>query len=62
MYKKINPDMNFVSREKEILDFWKKNRIFEKTLEKTKDGEEFSFYDGPPLPTASLISGIFLRG
>ena len=48
MYKKINPDMNFVSREKEILDFWKKNRIFEKTLEKTKDGEEFSFYDGPP--------------
>ncbi len=48
MYKKINPDMNFVSRETEILDFWKKNRIFEKTLEKTKDGEEFSFYDGPP--------------
>ena len=48
MYKKINPDMNFVSREEEVLKFWKENRIFEKTLEKTKDGEEFSFYDGPP--------------
>ena len=48
MYKKINPDMNFVGRELEVLDFWKKNKIFEKTLEKTKDGEEFSFYDGPP--------------
>ena len=48
MYKKINPDMNFVGRELEVLDFWKKNKIFEKTLEKTKDGKEFSFYDGPP--------------
>lgn len=48
MYKKINPDMNFVNREEEVLKFWKENRIFEKTLEKTKDGEEFSFYDGPP--------------
>ncbi len=48
MYKKINTDMNFVTRETEILKFWKENKIFEKTLEKTKDGEEFSFYDGPP--------------
>ena len=48
MYKKINPVMNFVVRELEVLDYWKKNKIFEKTLEKTKDGEEFSFYDGPP--------------
>ena len=48
MYKKINPNMNFVEREEKVLKFWKENRIFEKTLEKTKDGEEFSFYNGPP--------------
>ena len=48
MYKKINPNTNFVEREEKVLKFWKENRIFEKTLEKTKDGEEFSFYDGPP--------------
>lgn len=48
MYKKINPNMNFVEREEKVLKFWKENRIFEKTLEKTKDGDEFSFYDGPP--------------
>lgn len=48
MYKKINPDMNFVNRETEVLEFWKENDVFKKTLEKTKDGEEFSFYDGPP--------------
>ncbi len=48
MYKKINPDMNFVSREGEVLEFWQQNDVFRKTLEKTKEGEEFSFYDGPP--------------
>ena len=48
MYKKINGDMNFVSREMEVLDFWRENDIFNKTLEQTKDGKEFSFYDGPP--------------
>lgn len=62
MYKKINPDMNFVSREKEILDFWKKNRIFEKTLEKTRTERSFPFMTVRLLPTASRISGIFLRG
>ena len=33
MYKKINPNMNFVEREEKVLKFWKENRIFEKTLE-----------------------------
>ena len=48
MYKKVDTSMNFLDREKEVLDFWKKNDVFEKSLEKTKDGEEFCFYDGPP--------------
>jgi isoleucyl-tRNA synthetase len=37
--------------EQEILKFWEENRIFEKTLEKTKDGKPFTFYDGPPFAT-----------
>jgi isoleucyl-tRNA synthetase len=37
--------------EGEILKFWEENQIFEKTLEKTKDGEPFTFYDGPPFAT-----------
>ena len=48
MYKKVDTSMNFLDREKEVLQFWKDNDIFEKSLEKTKDGEEFCFYDGPP--------------
>ena len=48
MYKKVDTSMNFLDREKEVLEFWKENDIFGKSLEKTKDGEEFCFYDGPP--------------
>ena len=60
MYKKINPNMNFVEREEKVLKFWKENRIFEKTLEKTKDGEEFSFYDGPPTANGKTHIGHIL--
>lgn len=48
MYKKVDPGMNFVEREKETLKFWKNNRVFEKTNEKAEGKPVFSFYDGPP--------------
>jgi len=34
-----------------VLEFWEKNRIFEKSLENTKNGKPFTFYDGPPFAT-----------
>ena len=48
MYKKVDTSLNFVEREKEIIDFWKSEGIFEESIEKNEGGEEFSFYDGPP--------------
>ncbi|WP_058485580.1 isoleucine--tRNA ligase [Defluviitalea phaphyphila] len=48
MYKKVSTDLNFVEREKQILNFWKENNIFEKSLSARKDGPTFTFYDGPP--------------
>lgn len=48
MYKKVDPGMNFVEREKETLEFWKNNGVFEKTNENTEGKPVFSFYDGPP--------------
>ncbi|MCL2168752.1 MAG: isoleucine--tRNA ligase [Defluviitaleaceae bacterium] len=48
MYKKVNADLNFAPRELEILEFWKKNKIFEKTIENRAGGENFAFYEGPP--------------
>ncbi len=48
LYKKVSTDLNFVDREKEIIEFWKKNKIFEKSM-KTREGHKsFMFYDGPP--------------
>jgi len=40
-------------REEQILKFWQENKIFEKTLEKTKDKKPFVFYDGPPFATGT---------
>ena len=40
--------MNFVGREREVIEFWRKNDVFEKSVKKNEGGEEFSFYDGPP--------------
>ncbi len=48
MYNKVNTDMNFVEREKEVEKFWKENDTFRKSMERRKDGPNYTFYDGPP--------------
>ena len=48
MYKKVDTSLNFLDREKEVLEFWKENKIFEKNVEENKGNKEFTFYDGPP--------------
>ncbi|MBR2860984.1 MAG: isoleucine--tRNA ligase [Clostridia bacterium] len=48
MYKKVDSGLNFVDREKEILEFWKENNVFQRSTEKNEGNEEFTFYDGPP--------------
>ncbi len=48
MYKKVPTSLNFVEREKEILEFWKENEIFEKSVEQSEGRPAFTFYDGPP--------------
>lgn len=48
MYKKVSSDMDFCSRENEVLEFWNQNKIFEKSMQKNNGKEAFSFYDGPP--------------
>lgn len=48
MYKKVAPDLKFVEREREILKFWKENKIFEKSVELRKGAPAYTFFDGPP--------------
>ena len=48
MYQKVDTNLNFVDREKKVEAFWKENQIFEKSMENRKEGETYTFYDGPP--------------
>ena len=47
-YPKTEPKADFPALEHEILAFWRADNTFHKSLNKTKQGHPFSFYDGPP--------------
>lgn len=46
-----NTSFSFVKSEHKILDFWKENEIFKKSLDQTRKGKPYIFYDGPPFAT-----------
>ena len=48
MFEKVSTTLDFLSREKEVLEFWKKNEVFQKSIDLRKGGDVFTFYDGPP--------------
>jgi len=48
MFKSVKPKQNFPEMEEKILKFWGEERIFEKSLKRTKDQKSFVFYEGPP--------------
>ena len=49
-YPKTEPKADFSALEHKIIEFWRNDDTFHKSLEKTKLGHPFSFYDGPPFP------------
>ena len=51
MFPKINPKQSFPALEKEILRFWKKNKIFERSIKIRSAKKRYVFYDGPPFAT-----------
>jgi isoleucyl-tRNA synthetase len=70
MFKPIEPKPDFPKLEEEVLKFWEENQIFEKSLEQTKNGKPYTFYDGPPFATglphyghilASTVKDLFPR-
>ena len=46
--------------EEKILEFWKKDKTFEKSLKKTKGKKQYVFYDGPPFATGTPHYGHIL--
>ena len=50
------------SIEKKVINFWEKNKIFEKSLDNNIHNEEFIFYDGPPFANGLPHYGHLLTG
>ena len=48
LYQKVDTNLNFVEREREVLDFWKERDIAQKAVDQRRDCDTFTFYDGPP--------------
>ena len=48
LYNKVSTNLNFVEREKATRKFWEENKIFEKSIDIRKNGENYTFFDGPP--------------
>ncbi|MBP7139496.1 MAG: isoleucine--tRNA ligase [Caldisericia bacterium] len=47
-FKRFETNVDIPKKEEEILNFWKENNIFEKSIDIRKDREKFIFYEGPP--------------
>lgn len=48
MYKKVELPKGFVGMEKEISNLWDQKNVIKRNFDMNKDGEYFTFYDGPP--------------
>ena len=60
-----NKNKSINDKELEVLNFWKENKIFEKSLKKpggVENPESFTFYDGPPFATGLPHHGHLLAG
>ncbi|MFA6104453.1 MAG: isoleucine--tRNA ligase [Victivallaceae bacterium] len=62
MFKPVSNQPKFPEMECEVLDFWNKNQIFEKSLKNRSGGKEYVFYDGPPFATGLPHYGHLLAG
>ncbi len=49
--KTTNEAFSFVEAEHQVLNFWKSEQIFQKSLQQTEKGKPYIFYDGPPFAT-----------
>ncbi len=62
MYDKVATNRKVVEHEKEVEKFWKEQDIFRKSMEHRREGETYTFYDGPPTANGKPhIGHVFTR-
>jgi isoleucyl-tRNA synthetase len=59
-FKQLPVVTNRFATETELLRFWQKNRVFEKSIEQRPASQSYSFYDGPPFVTGMPHYGTLL--
>ena len=59
-FNNIAPNINFPLMEEEITSFWKKEKIFEKSVDQRPADNAYTFYDGPPFITGTPHHGSLL--
>ena len=62
MFKPVSNKVAFPAMEEGILEFWKEDSTFEKSLKKNEGKERYKFYDGPPFATGLPHYGHLLAG
>ncbi|MFH0912052.1 MAG: class I tRNA ligase family protein [Patescibacteria group bacterium] len=55
-FNDVNPRVDFVAQELDILEFWDKNQIFQKSTKQREKAKRYVFFEGPP--TANARPGI----
>jgi isoleucyl-tRNA synthetase len=60
VYKSVDAKVDFPKQEEEVLEFWKKNDTFKKSVSQREGCEEFIFFDGPPFATGLPHFGHFI--
>ena len=58
-FEELESKPGYEQMQPDILQFWKENNIFEKSVNQ-RDVEEIVFYDGPPFPTGKPHHGTVL--
>src|SRR3989304_6153003 len=56
----VDPKADFPKLEEEVLRYWKKNKIFEKSVNQRSEDKKWTFLDGPPFITGLPHYGTLL--
>ncbi|GAB0099213.1 Isoleucyl-tRNA synthetase [Sergentomyia squamirostris] len=60
--ERVPENINFPVEEEKILEYWEKEKCFEKCLQQSKKKSKYTFYDGPPFATGLPHYGHILAG
>ncbi len=62
MYESVDSKVDFPKMEEKVLEFWRENDIFQKSIAQREGAPEYVFYDGPPFATGLPHFGHFVPG